>query len=201
MLRFRAEVNDDQVAKAFPGFSSTPVTGIRWRSTQHRSIGSDISPRRGKTMSLGKVVSAAAGGVVGGAAGGVAGVGLGAISGAVATVDLRSSTTSKQRVIVGGIEVGQVAVVQSKVPGLLKTVFWGGVVAGAAALLALNPETWPIVGYIAAKAGLAGPAAGFVTGCTAKALFNVVGHGLVNGVQGVGIGGLGGAVLGANLAD
>ncbi|MEM6732618.1 MAG: hypothetical protein AAF658_13755, partial [Myxococcota bacterium] len=79
------------------------------------------------------------------------------------------------------------------------TAVWGGLAAGATALFALNPASWPVVGLVAAKAGLVGPAAGFVAGVTARALTNIVGGGFVGGIIGAGLGGAGGALLGSKL--
>ncbi len=136
-------------------------------------------------------LKAIAGGVGGGFLGAAGGAALGAVNGAVETVSLRSVKT----------EVGKDGEIKEtrKMPGIIKTALWGAAAAGATALFALNPTSWPVVGLLAAKAGLVGPAAGFVAGATARAVKNVVMGGFVGGIIGGGLGGAGGAILGSKL--
>jgi hypothetical protein len=150
-------------------------------------------------MSVGKVAAGTAGGLVGGAVGGAAFGALGAVGGAVETISLSASTTENKKIKVGDKQV-EIPFSKSRVPGLIKTAIWGGVAAGATAIFALHPATWPLVGLLAAKYGLVGPAAGFVAGATARAVKNVAVGTAVAGLVGAGVGGAGGATIGANLA-
>lgn len=136
-------------------------------------------------------LKAVAGGLGGGLFGAASGAALGALSGAVETVSI---SPVKTRVKENG-EIERTP----KMPGIVKTALWGAAAAGATALFALNPASWPVVGLLAAKAGLVGPAAGFVAGATARAVRNVVMGGFVGGIIGGGLGGAGGAILGSKL--
>ena len=93
-----------------------------------------------------------AGGFGGGILGTASGAAIGALNGAIDTVSLRATETTRDA---DGVET-----TRFKLPGIVKTALWSGAAAAATAAIALNPASWPVNGLIAAKAGVVGPAAG-----------------------------------------